>query len=232
MGNDETLWQRAQRRIEALADTPTESSIVPDDEGLAPDCLQVDAGEDYDSALEQRAFEAANRKCVPTYLRDLISDLWKVHCWHEGRILALTRTLADAEQRADKAERHEKHLNDEVDRWINAYRIAYDQAMANGQKASTLGATLAEVERDRAGLRGKCRALEATLADERKRVGELESVITRAIAANKRARDMVPDEDEGLASEIFAKHINWADTEMMRAMYEPASLSKPLSDGE
>jgi hypothetical protein len=58
-----------------------------------------------------------------------------------------------------------------------------------------------------------------------KRVAELEGALLQgkaalqfSLAMNKRARNTIPDEEEGLAAEVFAYHINHADRPMIGAL--------------
>jgi hypothetical protein len=56
------------------------------------------------------------------------------------------------------------------------------------------------------------------LAEKSAQLERMREALEAIVEANRKARDMVPDEEEGLAAQIFAYHINEADRQARAAL--------------
>lgn len=61
-------------------------------------------------------------------------------------------------------------------------------------------------------------AMQAEIDRLREALIETRSVLISTYETHRRARDMVPDEEEGLAAQVFAKAINHADHPIIEAI--------------
>jgi plasmid stabilization system protein ParE len=70
-------------------------------------------------------------------------------------------------------------------------------------------------------IRAHSKTLRAALSASAAEVEALRGAIRSALAHIKRGRDMVPDDDERLASDVFARAINHADSDLRAALTSP-----------
>lgn len=70
-----------------------------------------------------------------------------------------------------------------------------------------------------------------TLASQARQIEALRSVMGAVSSAISRARDLVPDDDEGPLADVFAKHLNYAQSQIIRALNPARTTLEETSRG-